>query len=87
MVIGNAACGVQAKMMVVGYDYVMSKRTKMYVAYAKIDNGWNGTVGSNYYYIAGPAAQGGGTAGRGTAGGLVAGTDVTTFALGIQHSF
>ena len=86
MVIGNAACGVQAKMTVVGYDYVMSKRTKMYVAYAKIDNGWNGTVGSNYYYIAGPAAQGNAT-GRGTAGGLIASTDVTTFALGIQHSF
>ncbi len=87
MVIGNAACGVQAKMTVVGYDYVMSKRTKMFVAYAKIDNGWNGTVGSNYYYVAGPAAQGGGTAGRGTAGGLIAGTDVTTIALGMQHTF
>jgi len=89
MVIGNAACGVQAKMMVVGYDYVMSKRTKMFAAYAKIDNGWNGTVGSNYYYIAGPAAQGTGgvTGGRGTAGGLIAGTDVTTLSLGIQHTF
>jgi len=42
MVIGNAACGVQAKMTVVGYDYVMSKRTKMFAAYAKIDNGFNG---------------------------------------------
>jgi hypothetical protein len=89
MVIGNAACGVQAKMTTVGYDYIMSKRTKMFVAYNKIDNGWNGTVGSNYYYIAGPAAQGtaGATGGRGTAGGLIAGTDVTTIALGIQHSF
>ena len=89
MVIGNAACGVQAKMTVVGYDYVMSKRTKMFAAYAKIDNGWNGTVGSNYYYIAGPAAQGTGgvTGGRGTAGGLIAGTDVTTLSLGIQHTF
>ena len=86
MVIGNAACGVQAKMTVVGYDYVMSKRTKMFVAYAKIDNGWNGTVGSNYYYIAGPAAQGN-ALGRGTSGALIAGTDVTTFALGMQHTF
>jgi len=86
MVIGNAACGVQAKMTTVGYDYIMSKRTKMFVAYTKIDNGWNGTVGSNYYYIAGPAAQATAT-GRGTAGGLIAGTDVTTIALGMQHSF
>ena len=90
MVIGNAACGVQAKMTVVGYDYVMSKRTKMFAAYAKIDNGFNGTVGSNYYYIAGPAAQGGGpvaNVGRGNSGNLAAGTDVTTFSLGIQHTF
>src|SRR5882672_6326751 len=86
MTINNAACGVQAKMTVVGYDYVMSKRTKMFAAYAKIDNGWNGTVGSNYYYIAGPAAQGN-AVGRGTSGALIAGTDVTTFSLGIQHSF
>jgi hypothetical protein len=37
-------------MYVLGYDYVMSKR-KMYLAYAKIDNG----LSTNYYYIAGPA--------------------------------
>jgi len=28
-VIGSAACGVQAKMYALGYDYVLSKRTKM----------------------------------------------------------
>jgi len=91
-VIGNAACGSsgKARMSVVGYDYVMSKRTKMFVAYAKIDNGFSGTTGTNYYYIAGPAAQGSltpPTAGRGTAGAVFAGTDVTTIALGMQHTF
>jgi predicted porin len=86
--VGNAACGDsgKARMSVVGYDYVMSKRTKMFVAYAKIDNGFSGTAGTTYYYIAGPAAQGN-AAGRGTSGALIAGTDVTTIALGIQHSF
>ncbi len=81
LVIGSAACGDagKAKMLTVGYDYVMSKRTKMYVAYNKIDNG----ISTNYYYIAGPAAN----AGNGTNGGLSAGTDVTTVALGIQHTF
>jgi predicted porin len=81
LVIGSAACGDagKAKMMTLGYDYVMSKRTKMYVAYNKIDNG----ISTNYYYIAGPAANNG----NGTNGGLAAGTDVTTLAVGLQHSF
>ena len=81
--IGSASCGIQAKQMTLGYDYVLSKRTKMYAAYNKIDNGFANGVGTSYYYIAGPAANNGG----GTSGGLAAGTDVTTFALGIQHSF
>jgi predicted porin len=78
---GSAACGSagEAKMSTIGYDYVMSKRTKMYVAYNKIDNG----TGTNYYYIAGPA----GNSNNGTTGGIERGTDVTTIALGIQHTF
>src|SRR6266853_3710779 len=68
LVIGSAACGDagKTKMMTLGYDYVMSKRTKMYFAYNKIDNG----ISTNYYYIAGPAANNG----NGTNGGLAAGT-------------
>jgi predicted porin len=80
-VIGSAACGVQAKMMGIGYDYVLSKRTKMYVAWNKIDNGFSNGVGSSYYYIAGPAANGG------TNGALAAGTDVTSYGFGLQHTF
>jgi predicted porin len=89
LTIGSAACGGagKAKMITLGYDYVMSKRTKMYFAYNKIDNG----ISTNYYYIAGPAANGGGataaTSVNGTAGGLDRGTDVTTLAIGMQHSF
>jgi predicted porin len=75
-------------MYTIGYDYVLSKRTKLYVAYNKIDNGTttlgNGTVvGTNYYYIAGPAAN----SNAGTNGALAAGTDVTTFGVGVQHVF
>jgi len=50
-------------MYALGYDYVLSKRTRCYVAYNKIDNGVitnaNGSfaAGSSYYYIAGPAAK------------------------------
>jgi len=95
-VIGTSACGVKAKMYSLGYDYVLSKRTKMYVAYNKIDNGSttasNGAViGSSYYYIAGPAANTAPSAafpgGQGTNGGLAQGTDVTTIGVGIQHVF
>ena len=86
--IGTAVCGLKAKMYSLGYDYVLSKRTKMYVAYNKIDNGQgtlgNGNaIGSTYYYIAGPATNNG----NGTAGGNGAGTDVTTYGFGIQHVF
>jgi predicted porin len=84
--IGSAACGVQAKMYALGYDYVLSKRTKLYVSYAKIDNGVittsAGNSGSSYYYIAGPAANT-----NGSSGGLSPGTDVTSYGFGIQHVF
>jgi hypothetical protein len=75
-------------MTVLGYEYVMSKRTKMYFAYAKIDNGFSVTApgvteGTNYYYIAGPA----GNNANGTASGIQKGTNVTSLAFGIQHTF
>jgi predicted porin len=88
LVIGSAACSSgansssdagKAKMYVLGYDYVLSKRTKLYAAYSKIDNG----LSTNYYYIAGPA----GNNANGTASGVQAGTDVTSFGLGLQHVF
>ena len=81
--IGSASCGIVAKETTVGYDYVMSKRSKVYIAYNKIDNGFSNGVGTNYYYIAGPA----GNNANGTASGVLAGTDVTTIGVGIQHTF
>ena len=87
LTIGSAACGSagKAKMITLGYDYVMSKRTKMYFAYNKIDNG----ISTAYYYIAGPAANNavGASTIAGTNGGLAIGTDVTTLGVGVQHSF
>jgi|SRR5882672_1025566 len=86
--IGTAVCGLKAKMYSLGYDYVLSKRTKMYVAFNKIDNGQatlaNGNaIGTTYYYIAGPATSNA----NGTAGGNGAGVDVTTYGFGVQHVF
>jgi predicted porin len=84
-VIGSGACGAsgEAKMLTIGYDYIMSKRSKMYFAYNKIDNSFSSGGGSSYYYIAGPAANNGG----GTNGGLAQGTDVTTLSVGMQQVF
>jgi len=78
--VGNASCGDpgKAKVMSVGYDYIMSKRSKLYFAFEKIDNG----VDSQYYYIAGPAANA-----VGNGGSLSRGTDVTTFGVGMRHTF
>lgn len=86
--IGTAVCGLKAKEYSLGYDYILSKRTKMYVAFNKIDNGQgtlaNGNaIGTTYYYIAGPATNNL----NGTSGGNAAGTDVTTYGFGIQHVF
>jgi predicted porin len=87
--IGTAVCGVKPKEYSIGYDYILSKRTKMYVAFNKIDNGQATSTtsavayGSGYYYIAGPAAN----ANNGTGGALATGTDVTTYGLGVQHVF
>lgn len=87
--IGSAVCGVKPKEYSIGYDYILSKRTKMYIAFNKIDNGQatstTSTVayGSGYYYIAGPAANNF----NGTTGSLAGGTDVTSYGLGIQHVF
>jgi predicted porin len=90
-VIGAAACGVSAKEYSIGYDYVLSKRTKLYIAYNKIDNGFDSSkgIGTSYYYIAGPATSGNAPTNNvnGTAGALSPGVDVTTYALGVQHVF
>jgi predicted porin len=81
LIIGNAACGEagKAKEYSLGYDYILSKRSKVYFVYNKIDNG----SGSNYFYIAGPQ----GNAAGGVVNALVAGTDVTTIAVGMQTVF
>jgi predicted porin len=81
MIIGNAACGEagKAKEYSLGYDYILSKRSKVYFVYSKIDNG----AGTNYFYIAGPQ----GNSGNGTVNAVVAGTDVTTIAVGMQTVF
>ena len=67
----------------------MSKRTALYATYGKITNGQGSntagtaTVGSSYYYIAGPA----GNSTQGSVSAVTAGTDVTTYAVGVKHTF
>ena len=68
----------EATFISAGYAHNLSKRTKAYFQFANIKNG----PGQAVYYIAGPA----GNAAGGT-GGILAGTDVRTFGIGVQHSF
>lgn len=74
----NCEDATEAKFFTLGYAHNLSKRTKAYFQFGNIDNG----PGQNVYYIAGPA----GNANNGT-GGILAGTDVRTFGIGVQHSF
>jgi len=85
---GLCGSGTAASFIALGYDHAMSKRTALYAAYGKITNGQATTaaganVGSTYYYIAGPA----GNANAGTVSAVAAGTDVTTYAVGVRHTF
>ena len=91
LLLGCGADG-EATVLSLGYDYILSKRTKLIFAYAKIDNSPTSATfgGSAYYYIAGPAGNNPAAApntGNGTASGIQASTDTTTFAFGIQHVF
>lgn len=85
----DGLCGgaTKATFFSLGYDHNLSKRTALFASYGKIDNGDGRSsagagVGSGYYYIAGPAANG-----TGGTGALAAGTDVTTYGVGIKHTF
>jgi predicted porin len=76
-----------AKLWTLGYDHALSKRTKLYAQYHKLDNNGNANGGAGYYYIAGPT----GNAANGVSTGGPAiganGIDVTTIAVGVSHSF
>jgi hypothetical protein len=61
------------------YDHLLSKRTSLYAAYGRINNG----SGTNYYYVAGPTANNN----AGSTGGISAGVDVTTYQAGVKHTF
>jgi predicted porin len=78
---GNAACGDNGKATVwsLAYDHILSKRTSLYAAYGRINNG----AGSKYYYVAGPQ----GTARNGSTGGLLQGQDINAYMLGVKHTF
>ena len=84
--LGTCGNAQGAKHVHLAYDHAMSKRTSLYAMYAKLTNNNNGVSGATYYYIAGPT--GNGTNGTGTGpNGIAAGVDVTTYAVGVRHTF
>lgn len=73
-----AGDATKARFISAGYAHNLSKRTKAYFQFGQIKN----EAASAVYYIAGPAANA-----AGGTGGLLAGSDVRTFGVGVQHSF
>ena len=80
---GLCGSSTSANMFGLSYDHALSKRSGLYAAYGKINNGGNSSAGATYNYIQGPLSNGAG----GTTGGLIGGTDVTTWLVGVKHSF
>ncbi len=81
--VGTCGTPTGASMFGLSYDHALSKRTGLYAAYGKINNNGNTVAGATYYYIQGPLSNGAG----GTIGGLAGGTDVTSYMMGMKHSF
>jgi len=80
---GTCGSPTGSSMFGLSYDHALSKRTGLYAAYGKINNNGNANGGATYYYIAGPLSNNAG----GTTGGLVGGTDVTSYMVGLKHNF
>lgn len=74
-VAGTTAANTGAKLLSVGYDYPLSKRTSFGVSYAKLDN----ATGASYALFTGAAL--------GNLPGIAAGQDVSSFAIGLRHAF
>lgn len=72
---GGVACttnGLEGNMLIVATDYSFSKRTALFAAYAKINNG-EAAVYRNLQ--------------NASSSSLAAGADITTYAVGIRHNF
>ncbi|MFM9971065.1 MAG: porin [Burkholderiales bacterium] len=83
---GTCGTATGSKHLTLGYDHALSKRTALYAQYMKLDNNGNTVGGAAYYYIAGPTGNGG--SGVASGGGAIAGgTDVTSYTVGVKHSF
>jgi predicted porin len=74
---GTCDGSTKAQAMQLGYEYNLSKRTAVYGAFSKIDNGNNSTINFSTPVLNQAA----------NAGTLGAGQDVTVWAAGVKHSF
>jgi hypothetical protein len=79
---GTSTCGndTAAKITTFGIDHSFSKRTAIYAYWSKVDN--NNSATYNYLSDSRPTGNG-----AGAAGGLSAGTDSTSYNIGVKHSF
>ncbi len=77
--VGGAVCGSNsaASFASLGYSHKLSKRSTLYAVAGRINN----SAGTAYYYIAAPNGP------NGISSIVSAGTDVTTFGVGMNHTF
>ena len=70
----NSAAGTGASMIAIGYDYSLSKRTGLYVAFAQVSNDAGAKYAVDNYGHAGNSA-------------LATGEDPKAFSVGLTHNF
>lgn len=73
---GDTAPDTSANAWAIGANYALSKRTSLYARYLAINN----DTGAVYEYVGGQGPNASGI-------GVAAGTDPSTFSLGVRHSF
>src|SRR5256712_12420436 len=78
--IGSSASNEGAKQWTLGYNYNITKETKIYGFYTRVDNDTNGTYGAGNF-------KGGNATGGNALVTQVPGLDISSIAIGVRHNF
>ena len=78
--IGSSTSNDGAKQWTLGYNYNITKETKIYGFYTRVDNETNGSYGAGNF-------KGGNASGGNTIVTQVPGLDISSIAIGVRHNF
>ena len=78
--IGSSTSNDGAKQWTLGYNYNITKETKIYGFYTKVDNDTNGSYGAGNF-------RGGNASGGNALVTQVPGLDISSIAIGVRHNF